>query len=158
MAQDRMQVGPARLESHHNFDDESDDAVKKEGPTFELGGETFHCVPMLPGYALTLLGRFVGTDERGKAVTSSDVTQFMEATICEELWIPVSSAAVLVEGNEQTAPVNDDGGVWEKCDDLDRWRALMADKRRPIHADKLSKIVLWLYGWYTERPTLQSAL
>lgn len=152
---DRMRV-PPRLESHHNFDDDFGIITEppKEGPSFELGGETFHCVPMLPGYALTLLGRFVGTDERGKAVSSSDVTAFMESAIAEERWTESAPPAV-VEGDETPRTV--DPGVWEACDDLERWRALMLDKRRPIPADALAKVVLWLYGWYTERPTLQSA-
>lgn len=152
MAPERMRVAP-KLESHHNFDDDFPVEERKDGPSFDLGGETFHCVPMLPGYALTLLGRFVGTDERGKAVTSSDVTQFMEAAIAEERYVTHEPT---IDGDDPSS-IEGGGDVWEKCDDLERWRALMADKRRPIHADTLAKVVLWLYGWYTERPTLQSA-
>lgn len=134
---DRMKV--RELPAAHRDFDSDDDTPQRAGPTFKLGGEEFRCVAELAGAVLPNLVRSIAVDDRGKPVSSPDVMRFMEDVIAEEL------------------PVEGDGEVWEPCDDLERWRALMRDKRRPIHAEKLAAVVGWLIDWYTGRPTKPSA-
>lgn len=142
--------------SHEKFRDFDDEVPEPRtlGPSFKMGGEEFHCVGKLAGATLMLLGRIVGTDARGRAVRDPALLEFMEGVIAEELPVMRTPDAL--------APDDGPGGeaaeveVWEPCDDLERWRALLEDKARPIEAEKLGEVIGWLIEVYTDRPTRAS--
>lgn len=143
MAQPRHQI-PRRVERVRSFDSTVAD-LPDVGPEFELGGETFHCLPMPAGGVLPRLTRAVGVDDRGRSVTNPDILLFMEEVLCEEMLLPQADV------ESEDAPL-----VLQPCDDLARWRALMDDKKRPVEASVLVDVVLWLVEWYGDRPTRPS--
>lgn len=156
MTDPRMINAPA----YRNFDDEPDPSATAEGPVFDLGGETFHCVPTPPADTFYLLQR-AAVNAKGQPlnVTSPDVLHFLEEVICEEMLIddPAQNGdgpteEEIAAGAEPPARVQ----VWAKVDDLDRWHALLQRKRNPPHADKLLTVCLWLISEYTGRPTTPS--
>lgn len=103
-----------------------------DGPTFDLGGEKFHCVALPPG---GVMSRLTGT--------GTNVATFIEDCLLEFRIV---------------ASVNGDDGdaVVEKTDDVERWRKLMADKERPMPVELLVDIVIHLSKEYGERPTVRS--
>lgn len=131
--------------------DEGAPEVPQFGPKFMLGGEEFHCVPAAAGGTIASVMSSVRVDERGRQVYDApNLVLFVEDVIAEEM--PV----------EQPAAVNDDGTesdpvmVLQPIDDVERWKALMRDKRRPVPVETLGNIAMWLIGWYTDRPTQPS--
>lgn len=144
---------PTRLvpvADHRNFDDGAE-AIPEFGPSFELGGETFHCVPAAPGAVLARLMASVRVDERGRQVYDApNLVLFVEDVLAEEM--PVEQPATVNEDGSENAPAM----VVEPVDDVERWRALMKDKKRPVQIKVIGDIVLWLNGWYTDRPTQPS--
>lgn len=117
------------MPAHRNFDAEMK-PIPKEGPTFELGGETFHCLPMPPGGVIARL------DGSGMNVAN---------------WI----RDCLLEHAEVTSHTEEGGTttVLEDVDDVERWNALMVDKDRPVPVQQLIDILSWLNEEYGERPT-----
>ena len=104
-----------------------------DGPTFILGGETFHCVALPPG---GVMSRLTGT--------GTNVATFIEDCLLE------FRAVASLNGDE---PMD---AVVEKTDDVERWRKLMADKERPIPVELLVDVVIYLSKEYGERPTVRS--
>lgn len=135
-----------------DFDDEDEDFG--EGPTFRLGGEEFRCVPMPAGGTLTRLAASLGRDERGRQVYNlPDMNMFIEDCLIEET---VESVPGTPDPEHPEAEVPD-VVVTEPADDVERWRVLMADKKRPIRVAKIAAIVVRLSDHYSEdRPTRPS--
>lgn len=144
--------------TYRNFDETPDPDEPGEGPVFELGGETFHCVPVPPGDTFFRLHR-AAVNAKGQplAVSNPDVLLFIEQVICEEMLVdqPTPTNGDTPEGEPEAEP-GPVAQVWEKVDDLDRWHTLLSRKRNPVHAEKLGEVVLWLIEWYTGRPTTPS--
>ena len=139
---------------HWDFDDATPEP-RRAGPSFTLGGEVFHCVDRLAGGVLPRLMSAMRVDERGRQLYNNpDVLLFMEDVIALER--PVMKTV------EQPDDVDDLVGpseveVWEACDDLVRWQALMFDKARPIDIARIGEVMFRLTTYYTERPTSPSA-
>lgn len=118
-----------------NFDNELQ-TIPDEGPTFTLGKEEFHCLPMPPAEVMARVG-----------AANINVAEWIEDVLVREVLA--------------SHPVGADDGVatvWEPTDDIDRWRALMADPKRPIPVQNVADIVMWLYKEYAgNRPTPRSA-
>lgn len=132
--------------------DQGQPELPPEGPEFQLGGEKFHCVPAPAGGTLSRLAAAVRVDERGRQIYDApNLTLFVEDVLAEERPQPVEAPAP-VNGDEPAAEVLE----IQPCDDVERWRALMADKKRPVHISVLGDIVVWLSNWYTDRPTQPS--
>lgn len=139
------------VDAHRNFDADADD-LPDEGPTFDLGGETFHCVPAPAGGTLARLAAAIGRDERGRQVYNlPDMTLFIEDCLIDETTTitPAQPARDDHEAVEEQVVVED-------ADDIERWRTLMSDKKRPIPVKKLADITIWLSNWYSDRPTQPS--
>lgn len=137
---------------HRNFDEEraADAGPEIDGPTFELGGETFHCMAIPAGGVLPRVLNAVRFDDRGRRVYNApDLVRFIEDVLCEEMQVPQApppsddAAPALVEAVMVTQPV----------DDVERWTALMEDKKRPVPIETLGNVVMWLIEFYTDRPT-----
>lgn len=159
-----------------DFDDDDEVEEYEPGPTFTIGGETFHCMAVPP---LGAIWRLEGTNiiDRKRGVVLSavpDAIGFVDDCLAIELPQepqpprPVAGdAAVVDEGAEpgpEPAPDPDAviaaaGGRWvgdlylSPCDDVARWKALVDDKRRTYKAEKVGEIVARLYSWYGNRPT-----
>lgn len=118
------------MPAFRNFDNELK-PIPKEGPTFQLGGETFHCVPLPNG---EVMSRLTGG--------GLNVATFIEDC--------------LVDGKEIGYSEDGQDVVLAPTDDIKRWRELMADPERPIPVSNLVDIVLYLAGEYGDRPTLKS--
>lgn len=132
---------------HRNFDDDAPE-LPLDGPVFELGGETFHCMPCPPAGVLPRLMAAGRVDEHGRQQSNTpDLIMFIEDVLADELPVEVKPSA---EGEEPSV-------AFEPCDDIERWRALVKDRRRPVHATVILKIVLWLAEEYAERPTEPSS-
>lgn len=124
---------------HFSFDDDEPRSTK-EGPTFSVAGESYRCVAEAPGGTIERIAQCSRLDDRGRQVFSApDLVAFFEGVIIEE---------ELVEGVEQGAP-----DEWRPVDDLDRFRAAIASKRKPITIQKLGDIFTKLVEHYTARPT-----
>lgn len=139
---------PQSLDKYRDFDEDLD--LPDEGPTFNLGGETFHCVPLPAGATLTRLASAIGRDDRGRQVYNlPDMNMFIEDCLIDERSVEVDAEE---EGAMPTLVV-------EPADDIERWRALMNDKKRPIRVKRIAEIVIWLSQVYNEdRPTQRSKL
>jgi len=139
---------------HWDFDDEPHDAPKV-GPTFTLGGETFHCLPALAGGVLPRLMNAVRVDERGRQVYNNpDILLFMEDVLAISLPVMIEQP-VPEDAPDGTEPIEVE--AWEPCDDVARWDALMFDKARPQELERIGRIMLKLTEFYTNRPTNPSA-
>lgn len=143
---------PARLipvADHRNFDAE-DWEFPAAGPVFELGGETFHCVPFPAGGTLARLAASVRVNDRGVQIYDApNLVNFIEDVLAEEL---PAEQPLPPEAPADSVPVEE----MQPCDDIARWRVLMADKKRPIPLQIVGEIVGWLSNWYTDRPTQPS--
>lgn len=129
-------------ERFHDFD-EGLDPLPTEGPTFKLGGEEFHCVPLPPAGATLALVRAVGRDERGRQVYNlPDIDAFVHSCLIEKRVVKAEGSDVEVE---------------EDADDIARWEALLMDKSRPIPISALGGVLMWLQAEYLNRPTGPSA-
>lgn len=120
--------------ANRNFDLELDRYTKDlptEGPTFNLGGEQFHCMPLPPGGVMSRLSG-----------TGTNVATFIEDCLMKFRTI---------ESNGDTIDA-----VVEPTDDVERWRKLMADDDRPIPVELLVDVVIYLSKEYGERPTVRS--
>lgn len=139
------------VESYRDFDADVDE-FDAEGPTFDLGGETFHCVPMPAGGTLARIAAAIGRDERGRQVFNlPDMNAFIEDCLIDE--VTTVAAGEATEENPEPADVV----VVEPADDIARWQALMADKKRPVPIKKLGELTVWLTNYYSEdRPTRPS--
>lgn len=148
-----MSPQPTRLiptADHRNFDLDQP-KLPERGPTFELGGEEFHCVPCPAGQTLARLYSSARINDRGQQVFDAPNMQiFIEDVLAEFLPVDVSVPPPddAPEGTEATIVTE-----MQPCDDIARWRALMADKARPIHISVIGNVLVWLSGWYTDRPT-----
>lgn len=148
-------VRPVPIDQHRNFDDDQQD-LPAEGPTFTLGGEEFRCVPLPAGGTLTRLAAAVSRDERGRQVYNlPDMNLFIEDCLIEEVTTVTSAVPARSEGDIEIPGVPEQVIV-EDADDIERWRALMADKKRPIHVKQIAEVVMWLSETYNDRPTKPS--
>lgn len=147
-----MAPQPTRLTpigDHRDFDADRPE-LPAEGPTFRLGGEDFHCVPAPAGGTLARLYAAARVDDRGRQIFDApNLTLFIEDVLAEELPTKVTIEG---EGDEVATEVVE----MQPCDDVERWRALMVDKKRPVEISLLGDVVVWLSGWYTDRPTQPS--
>lgn len=132
----------SRSSVFRNFDDDIDKSeLEKEGPEFELGGETFHCLPVPPGGATLRLVNAVMKDDRGRQVYHlPDIDAFMREVLIEK----------------RTIVGDDEVAVVEATDDVERWDKLLHDKERPIPIPVLGAVFMWLQAEYTSRPTAAS--
>jgi hypothetical protein len=139
-----------------NFDDDIP-AGPKEGPTFQLGGEEFRCVPVPPGGAVLRLVSAIGRDERGRQVYNlPDINAFIEDCLLEEHVVTQLSQPTDEQGDPDGNADPIEVVVTEATDDLARWRVLMGDKKRPIPIKTLGDVLMRLQEHYTERPTERS--
>lgn len=130
------------MAEHWNFDDDHPAVPVEEGPSFTLGGETFRCLPALAGGTIPAIVAATRLDNRGKnAVSNPDLLQFIEDCLIIEERLP------------DPTDDNPDQTRTEVTDDVARWQALMADKRRPIQAQTVGDIATRLVEHYTKRPT-----
>lgn len=101
-----------------------------EGPTFDLGDETFHCIPK-PSVA-----------HMASLTSAVNLVDWIEDILVRE--VPVES--------DVAGPP-----VFQPTDDVDRWRALATDETRLIGIDEITDVVLWLRDEYSGgRPTPRS--
>lgn len=129
------------------------------GPTFWIDDDEFHCVRMPAGQTLARLASSLYVNDRGEeGYHLPNLVTFIEECLAEEL--PVEQAAPdnrtneeIEQGVEAPAPVM----VTEPCDDIERWRALMANKAQPVPPKELGEITVWLSTWYNDRPTTPSS-
>lgn len=103
-----------------------------EEQTFELGNETFHCVPLPPAETMSRVNR-----------GSIDLAQWIDDCLVRDRVVAQANG---VDGDDVT----------EQTDDVKRWRALMA-KPNAVRVEELLPIVVWLIEQYGERPTVRSA-
>lgn len=133
---------------HMDFDEQVPDFAGEVGPTFELGGETFHCLACPPGGVLARLWSASRVDDRGRQVYNNpDLINFVADVLADQL--PVADVADWDGEGEAPAQVM----VLEDCDDVARWDTLMADKSRPIPTEVIGNVVMWLAEYYADRPT-----
>lgn len=116
--------------AHRSFGQTS--PLPTEDQSFELCGETFHCVP-LPG--AEVMAKINGT--------GVNLATWIDDCLVRERAVASANG---VEGQEVT----------EATDDVRRWRALMA-KPNAVRIEDLLPIVVWLIEQYGERPTVRSA-
>ena len=117
------------MTTHRNFDAELR-PLPKDGPTFDLGGETFHCVPLPPGEVMSRL--------TGGGLNVADFIR--DCLLTDKIMFD-----------------DEDREVVEAADDRKRWQELMTDPGRPIPVDKLVDVVIYLAKEYGDRPTLRSS-
>lgn len=138
--------------SHRNFDEDmprQDD----EGPSFKLGDEEFHCMACPPGGVLPRVMSAARFDDRGRRVFNApDIAMFIEDVLCDEMLVPQAPADT-VDGTGAEVALVEGVMVLQPVDDVERWKALMEDKKRPIPIERLGDIMLWLIEYYTDRPT-----
>lgn len=128
--------------AHRHRDFGSSPGTPKEPITFTLAGETFTALPEAPGAALNDLASGITLDEKGYRVYSApNLIAFVTAVLVEE---------EEVEGED---------GTMERVptDDVERFLALMRDKRRVVPIDTLGEVVMWLAEEYGDRPSPPSA-
>lgn len=131
--------------AHRSFALPSEDELRSEGPSFDLAGENFRCVPIAPAGLLAEMVAAVGTDRMGNQVFHSvDLNRFVLGVIATELWEPPGDA---VEGEPEPE------GQWVTVDDRERFQEFLFDQERPVAVAVLSDIVIWLVNEYTGRPT-----
>lgn len=131
------------IESRRSFG--SNRPAPKVGPEFEIGGdwgsETFHCKGAVAG---RIVPDFVAQIAVGnRALSNPNVVTFIAACLATDLLV------------SEPSDDNPDGTL-EPCDDLERWNQLMDDDARPVHAQDLGDIAMWLVSWYQQRPTTPS--
>jgi len=145
-------TNPLPIDRYRDFDDFD---VPTEQPSFKLGGEEFTCLAMPPGAVLTRLAASVSRDERGRQVYNlPDMNLFIEDCLITERIIEPTQADI--DDAEDNAPA----AIVEEADDVERWRSLMEDPKRPIPIKVIADVVIFLQGWYSrgsnDRPTRPS--
>lgn len=137
------------MATFRNFDTEFPIEERKDsGPTFELGGENFTCIPAAPAGTVNDLVAGIRSDPNGNEIYSiPNLVSFMRQVLREREW--VSPPAAQYEGGVLV-------GEWQPRDDVTRFMALMYDKDRPIKVEVLGALVIWLAEQYTLRPTTPS--
>lgn len=171
-----MPARPIPTAPSWDFDDDEPGGYEP-GPTFKLGGEVFHCMAIPP---LGAMWRLEGTnviDRRRGVILSAvpDAIGFIEDCLAIELPQDPQPPRPGLAGNESNGYGGDEeparpapdpdaviavaGGRWvgdvylAPCDDVARFKALIDDKARPIHAARLGDVVSKLYAHYGNRPT-----
>lgn len=125
---------------HRTFDDDAQIDHDAIGPTFDLAGQTFHCLPAAPAGALNLMLEAVKTDTRGNQVFSApDLIGFVCMVLIDERWVRDE----------------DDPSQWrtEPADDVERFRDVCEGKKYIVPIEKLGEVVVWLTEQYVGRPT-----
>lgn len=152
MANQRASIDPPPM--YFDMDAEAEE-LPKEGPTFKMGGEEFHCLPMVPGAALNRVMSGVKTDASGRNVISlPDVTLFIEECLIDERIIEVPPEKPAKAGDDWVP--GEPTVVTEDADDVTRWQKLLEDKKRSPTAKQLYALQGHLIAAYTERPTQAS--
>lgn len=137
------------LDRYRDFDADAEE-IPDVGPSFRLGGEEFRCVPLPAGGTLTRLAAAISRDERGRQVYNlPDMNVFIEDCLIEELTVEIPA-------DDPDNPDAEPQVVIEAADDVERWRALMADKKRPIPVKTIADVVIYLSELYNDRPTRPS--
>lgn len=137
-----------------DLDDAPSPDMRTRGPEFRLGGETFRCLPVVPG---GLVGDIVLSFTQQNGVTMRDVSRciyVIEQLLVERLWVE-DGITVDVEGEPPAGPT----GTWEPADDVQRWNALLKSKTVVVEAPKLVAVFDWLLSEYSTlnaRPTQPS--
>jgi hypothetical protein len=143
---------------HWDFDEDPHEQPEL-GPTFTLGGELFHCLPALAGGVMPRLMNAMRLDDRGRQVYNNpDILLFMEDVLAVELPVmrPNPAYSEVQDADAEAVTVPEEIEVWEPCDDVERWQALMFDKTRPQELERIGKIMFKLTEFYTGRPTQPS--
>lgn len=137
------------MATFRNFDTEFPMEERKDsGPTFELGGEHFTCVPVAPAGSVNDLVSGIQSDGGGNEIYSiPNLVSFMTQVLREREWVSPSDAQY--EGGALV-------GEWVPRDDVTRFRRLIYDKDRPIKVEVLGALVIWLAEQLTLRPTTPS--
>lgn len=129
---------------HRSFDAEAVVDHALTGPTFDLGGQTFHCLPSAPAGVLNRMLDAVQTDARGNRVFNApDLIGFVCGVLIEHRW---------ELDDEQPA----EGEVqWHQVptDDVQRFLAVVDSKDTIIPIERLGDVVVWLTEQYVGRPT-----
>lgn len=157
---------------HRDFGTPAD--MSKEPVSFTMGGEQFDCLPEAPSGALNDLVAGVSYNDDGDRVYSApNLIEFVCQVLREHEAIAVEGDALndaeleILTPDEARAqniwvPAQPDGSDPEKVaimptNDVQRFRALMRDKRRPVPIDQLGDLVIWLSEELGNRPTPPSA-
>lgn len=115
-----------------------DTEAREEGPSFDLAGESFQCIPAAPADALNQFLMAVSIGPDGEQVFHApNLIRFMEAVLIDQRW-----------------EADDEGEGWVDADDVARFRALCRSKTTIVTIENLGEVVIWLVETYTgRRPT-----
>lgn len=131
------------MAAHRDFDDYQQKAATEPGPTFNLKGQEFRCLPEAPGGILARMATAVQVDTRGRQVFNApDICAFIEGVLADRVWHEEEYH------DGETVP-----GRWEDVDDVARFRDLVFSKDTVVPIELLGRVFLWLSETYVARPT-----
>jgi hypothetical protein len=129
---------------HRSFDVDAVVDHAAEGPTFDLGGQTFHCLAQCPAGVLNRMLDAMQTDVRGnRTYNAPDLIAFVTGVLIDKRW-------VLVPDDD---PEQDSTWQPELADDVDRFLDVVDSKDTIIPIERLGDVVVWLTEQYVGRPT-----
>jgi hypothetical protein len=150
--------------SHHDFDSKRKKIdPKKEGPSFTLCEQEFHCLPALSGATVNAMALAIRVDDRGRQVYNApNVIAFIHDCLAQRLWVKWEyegeTGPDAAEGlkPEQIESIRDEKGYWEVVDDRARFMKIVEGNEDIVELETLIEIMNALSEDYGERPTQRS--
>lgn len=148
-----------------NFDKGRKNRDPKDiGPSFELGGQKFQCLPKAPGAATQRLALAAVIDSRGRQkFNAPNVIGYIVDVLQDKKWEEAEPDAErdvdsdVLEGElVDETPDDEPAGRWVPADDRRRFEELLEDTDFLFDIEELGEIMSWLSEHYGERPTQRS--